>query len=322
MDSPAWFACLAHARSFVTCVALVLPLAAARTSAQGAAPRDRGAAACVLHDPTASPDSSGSTVAALVCEALREAGAQVDIEPTPDRDGRVAYEVTIRPLGTVILLQVSLRLATGQVQRSETIQMTRIEETPIAARRLAEAMLHQTHVRENAKVDTLVAGEDTRRLERRAGHVMLSLGVLGFAAPAGDLVSGFGAFGRIQFETAAFSGSIEARLAGSGHSQGNTFLGGLAVGGRWFVLSGNLAPFLGGGLGIAWLAMDGEHDDHLRGSGFTPYAELGLELMRFYSCRMDVFLRFDVPTFELERPDGHNDRYWLPLSVMASYTFG
>ncbi len=37
---------------------------------------------------------------------------------------------------------------------------------------------------------------------------------------------------------------------------------------------------------------------------------------------MDVFLRVDVLTFELQRSDERNGTYWVPLSIMASYSFG
>lgn len=304
-------------------IGLVLSLGRSPSYAQEATQStpSSSAVACVLRSSEGVPAQDARTAAALVCEALLAAGAQVDTEPVPDRGERAAYEVGVRALGRLIFLQVSFRSAGGAQQRSESVQVNAIEEVPVAARRLAEAMLLRKRVSTTAEIDNLV-GEDGRRFVKRRGETLLALGVLGFVAPGVETGGGFGAFGRIHFETASFGAIIEARLAGSGARNGDNVLGGLAVGGRWFWFPTNLTPFLGAGAGIAWLSSEDDRGAKVYGSGFVTFAELGLEFMRFYSSRIDVFLRLDVPTFELKGDERRKDVYWLPVSFMASYSFG
>jgi hypothetical protein len=107
---------------------------------------------------------------------------------------------------------------------------------------------------------------------------------------------------------------------------------GLSSGRRHLLTTDTIAPFAGAGRGILWIGMDGEsvatpygYDEQteLYGSGIAPYLEAGIELLRFYESRVDLFVRVDAPLYELspEYDEDIPDQYALPVSIMASYSF-
>jgi len=278
------------------------------------------AVVCVLGDHTGFEEADAHTVATLVCDALRSAGARVAREPVRDRAGRAAYEVSLLPLGQNIILRVSFRSASGATGRSSQLQLHQLEEVTVAAGRLAEAILHSTKIADTAEIDSLV-GEESRAYEKRTGETLVALGVLGFAIPSGAGTLGYGAFGRLSFEAPRYAVGIEARIAGtSANSSG--WLGGFGVNGRLFMQESDVSLFVGAGVALLWLGAEADHGRRVRGSGFAPQIDLGVELLRAYRSRFDVFVRLDLPIFGLQTGGGQADLYAPSISLMTSYSLG
>lgn len=302
--------------------------------APAAALAKAGPIVCVLGQHGYIPRPDAMTAASMMCEALRAAGANVATEPVRQDQvsGGERYRVDLRPLGKVTVLQVSFESQDGKASSSSSMRLAGIEEVPVAAPRLADALLHGKPLPASATVDSLV-GEETRRYEKRYGETLLGVGVLGFGVPNTDIVTGYGAYGRLHYETPRYSIGADARIGGSVEEQGDGHLAGLSVGGRLFFSEGAIGPFVGGGLGILWL---GAYEDRasdedawpdrveLDGNGLAPYAELGIEFLRLHESRLEVLVRVDVPLFEMEGNDldgSDKSRYGLPIALMAAYSF-
>lgn len=293
-------------------------------------------AACVLgaHDGIREPDAN--TSAALVCEALLDEGAHVDPRPVDAAEAArhsSAYRIDMRPLGRLVVLQVSFESPVGTRLRGRKVQLAGIEEVPVGALRIADALMHEKTIKNTASVDTLV-GQETRTYEKQYGETLFAFGVLGMAI-VDETAAGYGAFLRLYYEAARYAVGADAQLGGSNQDNRDASLVGLSVGGRYFLNAGDITPFVGGGAGILWLgaerrvALDttppdpyGYEDDFqsYEGTGAALYGEFGVEFLRLHSSRFDVWLRVEVPTFEMKT--GTDGRYAVPILLMLSYSIG
>ena len=299
-------------------------------------PSDRsGGAACIAGLSEGIPRGDVHTGAALVCQALRDAGADVAADPI-DPEAAVgrssAYRIEMRPLGAIVILQVGFESPIGTPVQSRSLQLNNIEEVPVAAPRIADSLVHGKPLGQTAKVDTLV-GQETRVYAKKYGETLFAFGVLGVALPD-HTWGGYGVFGRLYYEAARYAVSVDLRLGTSGRSDGDAGLVGVSVGGRYFLNEEDISPFLGGGAGILWLSQRHEHSGttsssstydssdygtQLHGSGLAAYGEAGVEFLRMHRSRLDAFLRADAPFFRMEGDGFH--RYTLPIALQLSYSF-
>jgi hypothetical protein len=321
--------------------AAALPTQAPAPSVEAPAaapPANAGAASCVIGESLGVPEPDAMTAAGLVCEALRQAGANIDATPTPagDAHGSSAYRVSLHPLGKLLLLKVSFETPIGTTTDSRTLQLGKIEEVPVAATRIAESLVRGTKLADTAKVDTLV-GQETRTYEKKQGEFSIGVGVFGFGAFNSDVVAGYGLFGKMYYEVLRYGVGGELRIGGSDNSSGDATLTSVALTGRYFFADGDITPFVGGGLGVMWFSdrsdadasgiPDNEYyyyDDFAthEGSGLAAHADVGLELLRMHDVRFDVLLRVDAPLFTIESfDDRRDDRYVVPVSLMTSFSF-
>ena len=241
-----------------------------------------------------------------------------------------AYRTDLRPLGSLVVIQVAFESPVGTRVQTRSLQLDRIEEVSVAAPRIADSLVHGTPLANTAKIDTLV-GQETRTYAKQYGETFFALGVLGFAQPD-TTWAGYGVFARFHYEARAYAVGLDARIGGSGRSDGDSSLAALSVGGRYFLNAADVSPFLGGGAGILWLSQRRAYpvasstgylgyDDHvdIDGSGLAGFADFGVEFLRMHGSRLDVFIRADVPLFDLE--GGGHHRYTVPVSLLASYSF-
>jgi hypothetical protein len=314
------------------------PPTAASTAPVAAPPPARhiasSAAACVVGDHDGVPEPDARTTAALVCEALLDAGARIEPQPIGASDAvhhGSAYRIDMRPLGKLVMLQVSFESPIGMRLRSRSLQLAKIEEVPVAALRIADALVHNKPLEGTARVDRLV-GQETRKYEKQYGETLFAFGVFGMAI-IDDTTAGYGAFGRLYYEATHYAVGADLRVGGSGRTDGDASLVGISVGGRYFLNTGDITPFLGGGVGILWLgtqspgAIDPDdpypYDYDYRdwdGTGASLYGEFGVEFLRLHGSRFDAALRPEFPLFELK--DSGSGRYALPILLTVSYSFG
>ena len=303
--------------------------------APGAAAPARGPAPCISGLSEGIPPGDAHTAAALVCEGLRNAGADVATEPVDPQaaSGDSAYRIDVRPLGSLVILQVSFESPIGTTVDSRSLQLNGIEEVSVAAPRIADSLVHGTPLGKTAKIDTLV-GQETRVYTKQYGETLFAFGVLGYALPD-KTWGGYGVFGRLYYEAQRYAVGLDLRLGTSGNSDGDSSLVGLSVGARYFLSGDDISPFVGGGAGILWLGQKHRYGDEtpansyaydsyddrtqLRGSGLAAFGEVGCEFLRMHRSRLDASVRADAPFFDLEGRGHH--RYTMPVSLQLSYSF-
>lgn len=248
---------------------------------------------CVAGDVAGVKAADGQTAVGIVCNELARASGQ---------SGR--YRVSLRTLGYSVILEVE-RLDGPERQM---LTLAGVEETPTAAPRLAQAMVHHEPLVKTQRVDNLVMDE-TRETPLKGGKVSWGLGVLGLEVPGKGVRSGGGFLASVAYNTPDFEVPAQFRVAGGGsEGQRGAHLVGFDVGMRWLASRKNVSPFIGGGLG--WLSW--KVDDPVAGadwseaatySGAAPYVEAGIEMLRLHRARFLISVRADLPLQDVVRPD-------------------
>ena len=253
-----------------------------------------------------------------------------------------AYLVSLRPLGRVVVLTVAVTQPSG-LRDERSIRLASIEEVPVVAPRVADALVSGKALADTQRVDNLV-GEEVREAPRKPTETRWSVGVIGVSLPASGVYAMPGVVLGLGYETAQFGALVDFRAAGRDSSRsasGSLFS--LAIGGRYFFTPESVAPFVGGG--FAWTGITGG-DESLYGqggafrgsaSGLWPWAEVGVQLFRLHQSRLTMSVRADVPfqalrdtsTTYVAGPTGSpgtyrasdTSRYELPVTIAASYSF-
>lgn len=304
--------------------------AAARSS-----PRPVGAA-CLVGQNAGVAWSESETAALLVCRELRWQGVKVGAPGEPGIGARAAYRVELRRLGNIYLLDVSHESPVGMVVDSRNVQLASLEEVPVAAPRVATALIQKKPVAATAKVNSIF-GDEARVYPKKHGEFLYGLGVFGLAFVGEQLVVGAGPQGQIFHETPRYSVGGNLRLGAARQGDESALLFGLSIGGRYFFSPADISPYLGGGVGYHLVKIESGYreqtdygsyrsrEDELYGKLFGAYLSAGIELMRLYSTRLDFELRVDLPFTQLE-PASDNDRqrsarYVVPVSLAAAYSW-
>lgn len=292
----------------------------------------KGEAACVMGAMRGIPEADAETVAEILCDALRDKGVAVG-QPTIERGSREAFRVDARPLGTKLFLTLTREDSSGAALGKATLDVSAIEEVPVAAPRLAGMVLDGKSASQTATVSTLV-GDEARQYQKKGGESLWGLGFAGIAVPGAEVFPGFGLVLRGAFETEDFGVVGDLRFAGGSPSgtvdEAHLFTA--SINGRYFFLNGGWTPYFGVGLG--WSALTVTTGDFSQDeAGMGANVELGFEFLRLYKSRLSFDFRVDLPFFELrERSwsewsewDGeeiHHEgkkRYVTPLTFGVTY---
>lgn len=241
--------------------------------------------------------TDAATAVGLVCaQIIRES------------DGRGRYVVSLGTLGRVVILVVE-RL---DESRSVTVRLEGIEETGVAAPRVARAIVRGEPFPATQRVDNLLEGEVRPALTKR-GSVKFAAGVADVETP-GHGARGTGFQLGLQYATPRFALPVDLRLAkgDAEYGEAQVDLFSISVGGRGFLSTRNVSPFLGGGLGMIWLHAS-EGTDPYSGEASTwfeadtlrvaPYVEAGVEALRLHRGRVALFVRADLPLSPLRSPE-------------------
>lgn len=287
--------------------------------------------ACVAGTHGGLPAEDAETVVAIVCEELQAAGASVAPPGTAPPDGP-RWEVSARRLGDGLILTLSRLGASGRVERSERLQIADLRDTPVAARRLATAIHTGRPVAETARVDNLVESE-TRAYEKVHGELFWGVGILGGYIPQSDTGVAYGFTLTAFYEAPRWSVGSDLRFLfaeGDGrrieddyddyYDSTSAFAFAWAVGGRWFLTDTDVSPFLGGGLSLHGLDVDGTSFNG-NGFGLGAYASAGLELLRLHGSRLTVDARVDLPFYLADDYTGADGRYVTPVSLGVTYAW-
>ncbi len=256
----------------------------------------------------------------------------------------VSFRVRITKLGG----QYVLRIVTDRGTDRKLV-LSGLEEVPVAAPRVVDAVLDERTVAETRDVDNVVGGE-TRAPKKQPAHVSALFGITGAGSLAANPTAGI-YFG-IAAGNARWSFITDLRLTGDAlmgplglplaiatlglvspkKLDAPSSLGSLSAGVRHHLSAGETAPFLGGGIGLDHLAIrtgGGEGGSHPKNPGLGAHVEAGVDLLRTSTVGGSFLFRVDAPMFTLDavtekQADGfrHSTRQWLPFaSVVFSMRF-
>jgi hypothetical protein len=303
--------------------------ARAQTPAAAATPAAR---ACVVGTHAGIPDADALTVASMVCEEVRAQGQPVAAPVTEATGPR--YVVSMQKLGESVVLRLTEFDATDGVVAGRILNLEKIEDVPVAAPRIARAVVDKVPIEATRQMDNLV-GAEARVQPKMDGEALWSLGVLtGFVTGAAMSMPLVGADLGASYEMGDWGITANMRFGVSSSSNVETRSGEaamftLSVGARYFFDPSDGSLFTGGGLGFDALTVD-EIDGILP----APYAEVGYELFRLAESRLAIAVRADVPLgsmaideYTSKYSDECNDAgrcgsgYLLPVTLSVSYAF-
>jgi opacity protein-like surface antigen len=245
---------------------------------------------CGLKEVAGVPEADAQTATRLLCEQLRR-----------ESGGRGAFDVSIATLGRLVLVTA----ARQDTRLSVTVQVDGLEELPVAAGRIAQALAHGRPFSSTERVDNLVRSETRRPLSKK-GSVKFSLAVADVESLGhGARGSGF-ALG-LAYTAPRFALPMEMRFGwdDAEYGQRSLSLFSLSVGGRAYLTTRDTSPFVGAGLGYLHLsASEGTYDSRSgffdgRHRGVSPYLEGGVEFLRTHHGRLALQVRADLPTGSL-----------------------
>ncbi|MBN1944809.1 MAG: hypothetical protein JW797_03995 [Bradymonadales bacterium] len=298
-------------------------------------PQYTGGIACLIGDHGGLPDSDAQTAAALACDELRRLGVAVGQPVTEAPGATQAYRVNTQRLGRIVMYELVYESPVGTPVDNRRLQLANIEEIPVAAPRLAQALVQGVPIEQTADVESLV-GQETRQPGEMPGDTYWGIGIVGLGMVGTDIFGAPGVVFRFFYEATRYAVGSDILFAGgspSGDDNGIFFSWG--VGGRYFFNRGNIGIFAGGGFAWDTLATyrggDEEYEDQWEGvdTGVGFYGEGGVEFFRMYGSRLLVMLRVDVPFFSLEeeRYLSESDitlkdsNYVLPISLSVTYAW-
>jgi hypothetical protein len=186
-----------------------------------------------------------------------------------------------------------------------------IDELPVAAPRLVEALAEDKRLADTQTVTNIIA-QEARTPKKKASEIHAGLGVVGVGAMTG------GAQGGAQFSLTVGSPQLsfvgDLRLAGDvandlmrGFTLGivdpsaERSLGFAAAssGARHHFSDKDFSPFVGAGLALEAISLSGEGRS-TKNTGVAGYLEVGLDVLRTNTLGGTIALRADAPTFELK----------------------
>jgi hypothetical protein len=245
---------------------------------------------CALELHAGVPDDDAQAIEDIVCE---EVHAKLE--------GRGVHRVRVAKLGGKVVLTLVETQPNGPRTEKQLV-LSGIEEVPVAAPRLADAIA-ETKVIEETQNVTNIVGTEARPYKKKTSEVHALLEMVGLAAIGPKSGSGAG----VQLGIAAGSESWaflgELRLAG-----GATDHVALTGGTRHFFSTSDTSPFAGMGMGIETMNVDRN-----TGGGLAFYLEAGVDVLRTRQFGGLVGVRFDVPTFAIDKG---GTRYYAPVAAL------
>ena len=289
-------------RRFLLASALLLLAPGARAELPGG-PR------CTTGPHSGTYDGDAETATQITCDELRRSGAQGE------------YEVTVSKLGSATFLGV--RDAAGETRR---LQISGLEEVPLAAGRLADAMAQHASVKSTLDVENVV--EDDQRVARKIrGDALAGIGLGGMHVP-GESALAMPVFNlRGAYETVNLAVAADLRVGKSTAESTQQEVTALSIGGgvRYFFLRTDVTPFAGGGL--SYTALDYNYDWRGSANGIGAYAEAGVEALRTHKGHLNLDMRLEVPFYDVRlsrySATGSESRavYAMPVSFALAYSY-
>jgi len=222
---------------------------------------------------------------------------------------RVVVFGSLGRLGSkVVVALTAAQVADGRVLLSETLSVDRVEELDVAAKRLAEALVSGRGVEQSAELGN-ITHEEAKAPVRRDTRFGVGLNLEGVFPTKGyaDEALGTGFSLGLWFESMDFV--IEPKLGyrtelGAGERDWDH--GTLEIGASYLMMRSDLAPLIGGGVGLHFMDEDVPVGNEV-GSvlvststdviedevfGFTLFGRVGLLFLRTYDVSLLVALDY------------------------------
>ena len=173
-------------------------------------------------------------------------------------------------------------------------------EYPVAARRLAAAITQDKALDETATLTTL-AGDETRTYGKKAGEFLWGVGVNMGTVMTSDATFLYGTTLRAAYEAPVWrlESDVSFLFNTNSHDEGG-FVFDWTLGGNWIIGDGNIAPFIGGGLGLTYQDIERKDASDLDAMGLSFFTGAGVEFFRYYATRLIVDARVTLPAFKAE----------------------
>lgn len=305
------------ARRFVAIASLAATLGLASTaSAQDEgtpqAPPASGAAitrSCSLGEHAGIDDVDARTAADVICHELNRQGA-----------GNTAHEVRFGRLGGKTLVTVA---RTGGSYDERRLFVGGIDEVVVAAPRLVDSLTTGRSIEETRGVDNVVASETRAPLVQR-GQTGFDGALFGTTTLGAASGASAGVDLGILHRAGNLGVGLHGRAGGIGSTSSKLAQVGLDIGARYYFSSADVAPYLGGGLGLNYFNLSNDAGNHISGSGLGAHAQVGVEMFRSHHTTLSLSVRADIPFYELSssaRGDAQASLYVIPLSLNAGIAF-
>ncbi len=262
-------------------------------------------ATCSLGDHPGISEAEARTGADIVCHELAKARAT-----------NTAHEIRFGTLGGKTMVTVASR--NGNAYDERRVFLAGLDELHVAAPRLATSLASGKSLDETREVDNVLASE-TRQSKVQRGQVGFDGGFFGTTA----LGAAAGASGGIDlgllYRGGSFGLSSHGRAGGIGSAERKIGLATFDVGARLYLSSSEIAPFVGAGLGLAYVSLSRDAASGLEGSGFAGHVVVGVELLRSHHTAASLSVRVDTPFFEIASRDA--SAYVMPASLNVGLLF-
>ncbi len=269
-----------------------------------------GKAACTLGSHDGIESGTALTAARILCDEIRKTGTPV-VGPEVEAAGATqVYRIDLGRLDQATVLSVTLEQPAGTALRSERLVLNRVDEVVVIAPRIAASIVTGKPMAATAQVDTL-AGEETRKYEKKHGEGFWDIGVVGASFPGRGVTVAPGFELGYRFETRDFSLGAGFRYARMDTDDQDAYLASLSVGARYLFSRSNISPYAGGGLAYGGLEFREKYDTpqaydtyrRYEGSGMGAFLEGGVEFFRLHKTRLNFGVRVDAPFYSAKSED-------------------
>jgi hypothetical protein len=258
--------------------------------------RTLGAHTCIIADRGALDDVAARTAADVVLSELVKQKAPAG-----------SYTIRLGQLGS----RTRFVIASGSDEREAWLSS--VDELPVAAARLVEALVTRQSVADTEKVSSVLDAEASAP-RVKSGRLLFGASIIGqtTAGAATSVSTGVGL--ALLYRTTRYGLSVEGRATGIGSGDNKVSEVSLGIGGQLFLADTDLAPFVGAGMQLATYQLTSSPSS---GSGLAAFGELGLA--GFRSSKVGVFtsLRGAFPLFEVAPTKG----YVVPVSLNLGLSF-
>jgi hypothetical protein len=244
-----------------------------------------GGYACALGEWEGMGESDARTSVDVICGAISSHHA---------RPG--TYDIRMGTLGQKILLVVSERESSDE----RRLFIAGPEEVPLAADRIATALVEHRTVAETQGVDNVVSSEIATPL-RKTAPLSFFVGATATSVVGYDANMSAGAETDVELRSNRLAVALQGRAGGI--STGENFLGFWSVGAsaRYYLSDSETSVFVGAGPTLGYVKAN-VHDvlagyDAL---GFGGAAEVGASFQRASHAGVVIAIRADVPAFNLK----------------------